>query len=98
MGIFFCGVSTSSRHLRYYEILENKEIPHNIDAIDRFITRDGVSIMSIKMPNKKFPQISVSQGTYVSLQNVKFELKARSMNETIEALVKEHMNRMEVSA
>ena len=54
--------------------------------------------MSIKMPNKKFPQISVSQGTCVSLQNVKFELKARSMNETIEALVREHMSRMGVSA
>ena len=51
--------------------------------------------MSIKMPNKKFPQISVSQGTHVSLQNVKFELKAWSMNETIEALIRECMNRME---
>ena len=91
-------MSTSSRHLRYYENIENKEIPHTIDTIDRFISRDGVSIMSIKMPNKKFPQISVSQGTYVSLQNVKFQLKARSMNETIETLVREHLNRMEVSA
>ncbi len=52
--------------------------------------------MSIRMPNRKFPQISVSQETYISLQNVKFELKARSMNEAIETLVREHTGKAEV--
>lgn len=54
--------------------------------------------MSIQMPRKKFPQISVSQDTYVSLQDLKFELRTRSINEAIEKLVEEHRQKQEMEA
>ena len=46
--------------------------------------------MSIKMPEKKFPQISVNQATYVELDNLKFELRARSYNDVLKHLIEEH--------
>ena len=50
------------------------------DVLKIFINKGGLSIMSIKMPEKKFPQISVNQTTYVELDNLKFELRARSLD------------------
>jgi predicted CopG family antitoxin len=46
--------------------------------------------MSIKMLEKKFPQISVNQTTYIKLNNLKFELRARSYNDVLKALIDEH--------
>ena len=46
--------------------------------------------MSIKMPEKKFPQISVNQSTYVELDNLKFELRARSYNDVLKVLIDQH--------
>ena len=53
--------------------------------------------MSIRMPEKKHPQIVVSKETYIALQNLKFELRAWSLNETIIELLSEH-NHMEAPA
>ena len=46
--------------------------------------------MSIKMPEKKFPQISVNQVTYLELDNLKYELRARSYNDVLKVLIDEH--------
>ena len=47
-------------------------------------------IISIKMPKRKFPQISVNQATFVELDNLKFELRARSYNDVLKHLIEEH--------
>ncbi len=39
------------------------------------------------MPTKKYPQISVSKDTYNDLQEIKFEVRARSLNEAIRELI-----------
>ena len=46
--------------------------------------------MSIKMPEKKYPQISVNQTTYIDLDNLKFELRGRSYNDVLKVLIDEH--------
>ena len=52
--------------------------------------------MSIKMPSKKFPQISVSQETYIAMENLKYEMKVRSFNDLLGDLIKEHRQKQEV--
>jgi len=49
--------------------------------------------MSIQMPNRKYPQISVNRTTYVALDDLKFELRARSFNELLKILIDEHRKR-----
>ena len=51
--------------------------------------------MSIRVPEKKHPQISVSRNTYIALQNLKFELRARSINDTISELLARYHNERE---
>jgi len=46
--------------------------------------------MSIQMPKRKYPQISVNRTTYVDLDDLKFELRARSYNEVLKVLIDEH--------
>lgn len=54
--------------------------------------------MSIKMPNRKFPQISVSQDTYIAMENLKYEMKVRSFNDLLKDLINEHRQKQEVPA
>ena len=54
--------------------------------------------MSIKMPNKKFPQVSVSRETYIAMENLKYEMKVRSFNDLLKDLINEHRQRLEVPA
>ncbi|WP_153280129.1 hypothetical protein [Thermoplasma sp. Kam2015] len=49
--------------------------------------------MTIKMPSKKYPQVSVSRETYAALQRFRFEVQARSLNEAISTLIEEHRAR-----
>jgi len=51
--------------------------------------------MSIKMPNRKYPQITVQQRTYLELQELKFAMKARSLDAVIKDLVNEHQTKQE---
>jgi len=46
--------------------------------------------MSIQMPKRKYPQISVNRTTYVDLDDLKFELRARSYNDVLKVLIDEH--------
>ena len=54
--------------------------------------------MSNKMPSKKFPQISVSRETYIAMENLKYEMRARSFNDLLESLIEEHRRKQEASA
>ena len=57
------------------------------------LTRNGLSIMSISMSRKKFPQISVSRDTWTTLDDLKFELRARSFDQVLRILIQEHKNK-----
>lgn len=83
----FPAISTimTNIKIKIFSILSRKSI--------HLLTRNVLSIMSISMSQKKFPQISVSKDTWKTLDDLKFELRARSFDQVLRILIEEHKNK-----